>query len=233
MNETGQVERAARHAIARAKSRRADEVTADDLLVGALAQVSRFDVAWIGDWAIDLRGLDGAADADAGGSGEPPAAPVYGAAAVRLFERAATVAREDGSSSIGLVHLLAAFAAEDCGLMESLRRRHDFTDADWRAVLARDDVGAPPRLASIRWNGGSGPNHGSSSAAGGPEMLSVDETAECLGVHSQTVRNYIRSGKLPAYRLAGERNIRVLRQDLLSLLERVQADETDESEETN
>lgn len=233
MSETGQVERAARRAIARAKARRDDAVTSDDLLVGALAQVSRFDVAWIGDWPIDLRELE---DDAAGENGDDPAdgavaAPAYSLAAVHVFERAAALAQEDGSSTTALVHLLAAFSPEDCGLMETLQKRHGFTEADWRAVLARGGVGAPARLAGMRKNGAGQDTPGGVAAPGGSQILSVDETAEYLGVHAQTVRNYIRGGKLPAYRLAGERNIRVLREDLLSLLERVQTDDTDESEE--
>ena len=49
-------------------------------------------------------------------------------------------------------------------------------------------------------------------------------------MHPQTVRNYIRAGKLPAYRLAGERFIRVLRRDLMGLLEPVDAENTEEPE---
>lgn len=48
----------------------------------------------------------------------------------------------------------------------------------------------------------------------------------------RTACTYIRSGKLPAYRLAGERSVRVLRKDLLALLERVHSDGGGELEKT-
>ena len=43
--------------------------------------------------------------------------------------------------------------------------------------------------------------------------------AEALSIHVQTLRAYVRSGKLPALRLAGERAIRIRRQDLETVLE--------------
>ncbi len=49
--------------------------------------------------------------------------------------------------------------------------------------------------------------------------MSVDAAATALGVHTQTIRGYIRTGKLPAYRIAGERAIRILGTDLYGLLE--------------
>jgi excisionase family DNA binding protein len=49
----------------------------------------------------------------------------------------------------------------------------------------------------------------------------VDQAAEFLGVHHQTLRGYIKTGKLPAYRLAGEKVLRIKRDDLMALLEPV------------
>lgn len=237
MTESGQVERAARRAIARAKSRRSEEVTPDDLLLGLLGEVSRFGVAWIGEWPIDVASLDGGAPggngapaADGDAAAAPAPRPAYSPATVRLFERGAAIARADGARSMGLVHLLVAFAEVECGAMAELRDRYGIDDAEWRAVMARGDVGLPPRLAGAAESGGS--RRAAGEAGGGPDILSVDQAADYLGVHAQTVRNYIRSGKLPAYRLAGERYIRVLRKDLLALLERVRTGESEESEES-
>ena len=53
----------------------------------------------------------------------------------------------------------------------------------------------------------------------GRYVFSPEQGADFLGVHTQTIRSYIRSGKLPAYRLAGERIIRITRADLLALLQ--------------
>ena len=61
---------------------------------------------------------------------------------------------------------------------------------------------------------------------GDPEKLySPEEAAEYLGVHVQTVRTWIRSGRLKASRLAGQRALRIRASDLSSVLEPVNADE--------
>ena len=59
-------------------------------------------------------------------------------------------------------------------------------------------------------------------AAVEPEKLySPEEAADYLGVHVQTVRAWIRSGRLRASRLAGQRAIRIRASDLQSVLEPV------------
>jgi len=50
-------------------------------------------------------------------------------------------------------------------------------------------------------------------------LFSTDEAAEYLGVHVQTIRAWIRSGKLPASRLAGMKSIRIREADLEAVLE--------------
>jgi excisionase family DNA binding protein len=51
------------------------------------------------------------------------------------------------------------------------------------------------------------------------EYLTPEEAAEAFGIHVQTMRGYIRSGRLPAFRVAGERVIRIRREDLEQVLE--------------
>jgi excisionase family DNA binding protein len=59
-----------------------------------------------------------------------------------------------------------------------------------------------------------------------PERLySPEEAAEYLGVHVQTVRGWIRSGRLRASRLAGQRALRIRASDLDSVLEPVDPNE--------
>jgi excisionase family DNA binding protein len=56
-----------------------------------------------------------------------------------------------------------------------------------------------------------------------PEKLyTPEEAAEYLGVHVQTVRAWIRSGRLRASRLAGQRALRITGSDLRSVLEPVE-----------
>ncbi len=59
-----------------------------------------------------------------------------------------------------------------------------------------------------------------------PEKLySPEEAAEYLGVHVQTVRAWIRSGRLRASRLAGQRALRIRASDLASVLEPIEPGE--------
>lgn len=59
------------------------------------------------------------------------------------------------------------------------------------------------------------------------KLFSPEEAADYLNVHVQTVRAWIRSGRLRARRLAGQRALRITASDLLSLLEPVEASELD------
>lgn len=223
MKETDPVSRAARAAIGRAKARGREEVTPDDLLIGVLGELARFDIAIVGPWVIDVASLDGIASAEEAAEDDTQVvAPSYGEASVAVFEEASQLASRDGSATLGLVHLLVALGGRDEGLMARLRDRHGFTALEWRAALAKGEIGAAAN--------GARPDGDGSGASTTPELLSVDRAASFLNVHAQTVRNYIRAGKLPAYRLAGERFIRVLRRDLMGLLEPVDADDTAETD---
>lgn len=52
-------------------------------------------------------------------------------------------------------------------------------------------------------------------------LYSPEEAADYLGVHVQTVRTWIRSGRLPASRLAGQRALRIRASDIAKVLEPV------------
>jgi excisionase family DNA binding protein len=58
-------------------------------------------------------------------------------------------------------------------------------------------------------------------------LFSPEEAADYLNVHVQTVRAWIRSGRLKARRLAGQRALRVTASELLSVLEPVEAGDVD------
>ncbi len=160
----------------------------------------------LGSLTIDLEQFDEDPLLEADATGPTV---TYSDEASELFDRAAAVARREGASNIEPVHMMAAFAREEDGLMGRLKSACGFDAASWRTALAR-----------WKARGGAGRNgSGQASSDGVRELLSPDEAAEFLGVHTQTVRGYIRSGKLPAHRIAGERAVRILRRDLLDLLE--------------
>jgi excisionase family DNA binding protein len=203
MNDT---DLAASFAIFAAKQRGHAEVTPDHVLLGCLRAISRFGIATIGPWSLDLEslGVEWMSEPDG-----PKPKVAYSQAAVDLFDRAARISRSAGEGGMSLCSLLAAFATEDTGLMADLKRTHGITSAAWRAAVAQF---AAPQSNIAR-----------SESAGktGRDFLTPEEAAEALGIHVQTMRGYIRSGRLPAYRLAGERAIRIRRPDLEKLLEPV------------
>lgn len=202
--------RVTRAAIGRAKRRGSEEVTPDDLLLALLHSIARFGIALVGPVTIDLEAFceDDPVQMDAGG---PKVA--YSSDAASLFDRAAEVARRDRAAKIEPIHLLAAFANVKNGLMGQLKDEYGLDGTAWRAALARSSAPHEHR----------GPDVDRPGAV--QELLSPDEAADFLGVHTQTVRGYIRSGKLPAHRLAGERAVRIRRRDLLNLLEPYDAEE--------
>lgn len=51
------------------------------------------------------------------------------------------------------------------------------------------------------------------------KLLTLPEVADRLGVHYETVRTWVHSGKLQGRRLAGRRTIQVLESDLGAFLE--------------
>lgn len=61
-----------------------------------------------------------------------------------------------------------------------------------------------------------------SGPAAEERLYTPEEAAEYLGVHVQTVRAWIRSGRLRASRLAGQRALRIAASDLKSVLEPVE-----------
>lgn len=209
-SETDAVVRASRAAIARAKSDGRAHVTPDDLLIGLLRTAARFDIVRIGPWIIDLKEFE-----EQDNASDPNDREVaYSEETADLFDLAAGIARRDGATRVDVVHLMVAFAPVADGFMGELKKRFDITPTTWRAALAE-------------WQPHPGPNEapGSTTASRAPELLSPDDAADLLGVHTQTVRRYIRSGKLAAHRLAGERAIRILRRDVFALLEPVPTDD--------
>lgn len=197
---------AASFALARASSGSREEIGADDLLLGCFASLAQFGILQLGPWTLDLEafGIDWLQPLEPGKGKIRYAEPV-----LEIFSRAARIARAEGAASVGVDHLLAAFAAEESGLAGELKRTRGISSASWRAAvaqLARPAPGKQTREPGLR---------------PAREYLTPEEAAEVLGVHVQTLRAYVRSGKLPAHRLAGERAIRIRRKDLEAVLERV------------
>jgi len=188
------------NAAAYARQRGDNEILPDDLLLGALQAVAKLRVVSFGQITIDLASHPEVPDRE-NGAGPGPS---YSKETALLFDRASAIARGDQEDRVRIVHLLAAFGDVDCRLMRELADRESFGAVEWRAALAVWDRELADRDA-LRKRAGS--------------LMTVDEAAAALDVHQQTIRGYIKSGKLPAFRIAGERAIRVLASDLYGLLE--------------
>jgi excisionase family DNA binding protein len=209
--DTNQAALAASFAIFAAKQAGAEEVTADHILLGCLRTISRFGIATMGAWSIDLEtlGVDWVRQPEG-----PRPKVTYSQQAVDLFDQAAKIARSSGDAAVGVNHMLAAFAGEESGLMGELKRTFGITSALWRTAVAQlgdKAVSEPAQTMS--------PEAARDEAKPQRDYLTPEEAAEALGVHVQTMRAYIRSERLPAFRLAGERAIRILRSDLEKVLE--------------
>jgi excisionase family DNA binding protein len=211
----GDIDLATSFAIYAAKQQSSEEVTTNHILLGCLRVLSRFGVMTLGPWNIDLEplGVDWMKQPDG-----PRPKVAYSQAAVELFDRGARIAKSSGAASVSLYHLLAAFAAEEGGLMGELKRAHGITSASWRAALARLTVEETKVAASEDDKTGKMVR----------DYLTPEEAAEALGIHVQTMRSYIRSERVPAFRVAGERAIRILRTDLEKVLEPLRGEHKEE-----
>jgi excisionase family DNA binding protein len=199
-------------AIFAAKQRDANEVDPDHLLLGCLRAISRFGIATLGRWDLDLEylGIDWSRQADG-----PRPKVAFSQQVVELLDRATQIARSGGDSAAGVNHILAAFANEEGGLMGELKRSHGIASASWRAAVAQ--LGFGP----IGLSQNNDAKLAEAETKRARDYLTPEEAAAELGVHVQTMRAYIRSGRMPAFRLAGERAIRILRADLGKVLEPV------------
>src|SRR5258708_1770783 len=112
---------AASFAIFAAKQCGAEEVTADHILLGCLRAISRFGIATLGPWSLDLEtlGVDWLRLPDS-----PRPKVAYSQEAVDLLDRAALIAKSAGDGGVSVNHILAAFAAEERGLMAELKSTH-------------------------------------------------------------------------------------------------------------
>ncbi len=201
------------HAIERARAQGRNEVEPDDLLIGFLLAVSRFGVARIGPLTVDLVALGLRFDLDAP---EPGVKPRYSLRAAGAFDRAARVARGDGAARVLPIHFLAVLGEPGVLTFDRLAANHGLDYASWRAALASCALPGEAQATSHQADPARLPEAGVGNDAA---LLSPEEAAKVLGMHIQTVRGYIRSGKLPAFRVAGERAIRIRRHDVFALLE--------------
>jgi len=133
-----------------------------------------------------------------------------------IIQAAAEEAWQLGGRLTRSAHVLLGIAASGQGTLGGLLATRGIS-MDILRARAREAIAASPAPAVSD----AAPALAAASPTSSRELLTVDQAAEFLGVHHQTLRGYIKSGKLPAYRLAGEKVLRIKRDDLMSLLEPV------------
>lgn len=132
-----------------------------------------------------------------GGPGHPKVAESY----IRLSNALWKTVKESSRHRIDELHFLMTFMRWGEGLPHRVFGELGVSPEDVERHLSELGAGA------------------SRGRGRGEKLYSTEEAADYLGVHVQTVRAWIRSGKLPASRLAGQKSIRIRESDLESVLE--------------
>ena len=201
-------------AIERARARGVAWVEPDDLLAGMLLAISRFGMVDLGERMIDLSELEPRFDLP---GADVSVRPRYTPAAAAAFERAARVARADGEVRLAPIHLLVALGDHSIPTFARIAVRHGIDPTGWRRLLS---CIAPP----LRPHEPMRPAQPPAPLVGLEALVPQDEAARALGVSIEVLRGYVRSGKLPAFRVPGDHlTVRIRREDLAALLALLQA----------
>ena len=178
-----------------------DAISVDLLFLVYLRKMARFGYFHFGPITIDVRLVEGIVERDIARAGVPRNS--FGDDAVRFSQVLMEEVRKSGGRRVDELHYLLA--------------------------MMRVNEGLPGRVFSEL---GVTPEEVAEYARRGPEpagepakLYSPEEAAEYLGVHVQTVRSWIRSGRLRASRLAGQRSLRITGSDLKSVLEPIEPGE--------
>jgi excisionase family DNA binding protein len=185
-------------------------ITPDIEFVAYLQALSQFGFFRLGPITIDANVVeDILMRTHPRGQGDPEH-PTGGDAYVRLSKAGWKTIQESGRARVDELHLLLTFMRWGEGLPLRVFGELGVSPEDVeRYVSELGSAASPPRSS-------------------GEKLYSTEQAADYLGVHVQTVRAWIRSGKLPASRLAGQKSIRIRESDLQSVLEPIDPRHLDE-----
>ncbi len=173
------------------------EATLDLLFLAYLLRTSRFGYFTHGPVTIDVRVIEDLVSRTSAREAGRATAPVgYSDDCVRFFRALSDEVERSGRRRVDELHFLIAFMRVNEGIPGRV-----FAELGVRPEEVLNYV--PERAAQDR------------------RLYSPEEAADYLGVHVKTVRNWIRSGRLPASRLAGQRALRIRAGDLERVLEPV------------
>jgi excisionase family DNA binding protein len=117
-----------------------------------------------------------------------------------FFGKAWTEARRQGRMSVNELDYLVTFMTCDAEVPRRVFSELGVTPERVWAYTARREAGIEENASSPG------------------RLYSPEEAAQYFGVRVETVRSWIRSGRLPAARLAGLKSIRILESDLAAVL---------------
>src|SRR3990170_2765770 len=185
-------------------------VLADHILLAVLRSGPTSGASVLRD--LGITDGDVAAPAPRGGRGRR----MWAADIQPIIQASGEEARRLGSRLTRSAHLVLGLAASGQGSLPRLMAARGVTiealrDLARRAIAATPEPGPSPQAETA----------GPATGGVGQAFFTVDQAAQFLGIHHQTLRGYIKGGKLPAYRLAGEKVLRIKREDLMALLEPV------------
>lgn len=176
--------------------------TLDIMFLAYLLRTSQFGFFTFGPVTIDTRMIEDIVRRTSPRGAMGPS--VYDDSFIRFSRTVIDEVRRSGRNRIDELHLLLAFMRSGEGLPGRVF----------------SELGVTPQqveqYVESRRRGGEGDLE---------QLFSPEEAADYLGVHVQTVRGWIRSGRLPASRLTGQRALRIRASDLRRVLEPIVPDE--------
>lgn len=176
-----------------------DAISVDLLFLVYLRKMARFGYFHFGPITIDVRLIEEIVERTVSRRGE--SSNSFADDAVRFSQVLMEEVRKSGGQRIDELHYLLAFMRVGEGLPGRVFGELGVT---------------PEQVAEYA-------RRGPESTPAPERLYSPEDAAEYLGVHVQTVRSWIRSGRLRASRLAGQRALRITSTDLKSVLEPIEA----------
>lgn len=190
------------NAAASAECRRLNSAysTLDIHFLTFLRKTSQFGFFTYGPIQVDVRLIEDIVERNTPRRDHPSdSPPPYSDDFVRFSKVLMSEVRQSGRQRIDELHYLLAFIRCAEGLPARVFGELGVT-AEQIEAYARNRVAEPAALE---------------------KLYSPEDAAAYLNVHVQTVRAWIRSGRLRARRLAGQRALRITASDLLSVLDPV------------